>query len=77
MPQNGIGPDNMNPNGISFDIANSKYRQFKSCGNILEYTLGIGEITIDWVQRQEGFFDDEINLGSGGYGSFSDFWLYH
>ena len=45
----GIGPDDMIPNGISFDIANPKYRQFKSGGNSLEYTLEGGEITVDWV----------------------------
>jgi hypothetical protein len=49
MPQNGLGPGNMIPNGISFDTANSKYRQFKSGDNIVEYTLEHGEITIDWV----------------------------
>jgi len=39
----------MIPNGISFDIANPKFRQFKSGDDILEYTLDGGEITIDWV----------------------------
>lgn len=39
----------MPPEGISFHIANPKYRQFKSGANILEYTLDGGEITIDWV----------------------------
>ena len=47
--ETGIGPDDMIPDGISFDIANPKYRQFKSGDNILEYTLEGGEITIDWV----------------------------
>jgi hypothetical protein len=37
------------PDGISFDIANPKYRQFKNERNILEYTLEGGELTIDWV----------------------------
>jgi hypothetical protein len=44
-----IGPDDMIPNGISFDIAKPKYRQFKSGDDILEYTLEGGEITVDWV----------------------------
>jgi len=39
----------MIPNGISFDTANPKYRQFKSGDDILEYTLEGGEITVDWV----------------------------
>jgi hypothetical protein len=39
----------MIPNGISFDIAKPKYRQFKSGDDILEYTLEGGEITVDWV----------------------------
>lgn len=39
----------MIPNGISFDIANPKYRQFKSGDNLLEYTLQGSEITVDWV----------------------------
>lgn len=44
-----LGPDDMIPNGISFDIAKPKYRQFKSGNDILEYTLDGGEITVDWV----------------------------
>jgi hypothetical protein len=39
----------MIPDGISFDIANPKFRQFKSGDDILEYTLEDGEITVDWV----------------------------
>jgi hypothetical protein len=39
----------MIPEGISFDIANPQYRQFKSGTNILEYTLDRGEITVDWI----------------------------
>lgn len=39
----------MIPEGLSFDIANPKYRQFKSGENILEYPLEGGEITVDWV----------------------------
>ena len=39
----------MIPDGISFDVANPKYRQFKSGDNILQYTLEGGEITVDWV----------------------------
>jgi hypothetical protein len=39
----------MIPDGISFDSANAKYRQFKRGENILEYTLAGGEITVDWV----------------------------
>jgi hypothetical protein len=39
----------MIPDGMSFDIANPKYRQFKSGVNILEYTLEGNEITVDWV----------------------------
>jgi len=35
--------------GISFDEANSKYRQIKCDSGILEYTLEPGEITVDWV----------------------------
>ncbi len=42
----------MIPEGISFDIANPKYRQFKNGGNILEYALDGGEITVDWVSGQ-------------------------
>ena len=45
----GLGPDDMIPDGISFDIANPKYRQFKSGDDILEYTLEGSEITVDWV----------------------------
>ncbi len=45
----GIGPDDMIPEGISFDITNPKYRQFKNGDNILEYALEGGEITVDWV----------------------------
>lgn len=45
----GMRPDDMTPNGISCDIANPKYRQFKSGDSILEYTLEGGEITVDWV----------------------------
>jgi hypothetical protein len=39
----------MIPDGISIDIANPKYRQFKSGDNILEYALEGGEITVDWI----------------------------
>lgn len=39
----------MIPDGISFDITNPKYRQFKSSGDLLEYTLEGREITVDWV----------------------------
>lgn len=39
----------MIPEGISFDTANPKYRQFKNGDNILQYTLEGGEITVDWV----------------------------
>lgn len=39
----------MTPDGISFDISNPKYRQFKSGDNILEYTLEHGKISVDWV----------------------------
>lgn len=39
----------MIPDGVSFDIENPKYRQFKSGDNILEYTLAGGEISVDWV----------------------------
>lgn len=39
----------MIPDGISFDVANPKYRQFKSGDDILEYTLEGSEITVDWV----------------------------
>lgn len=39
----------MIPEGISFDVANPKYRRFKSGDNILEYTLEGNEITVDWV----------------------------
>jgi len=39
----------MIPDGLSFDIANPKYRQFKSSDDVLEYTLDGGEITVDWV----------------------------
>jgi hypothetical protein len=39
----------MIPDGISFDIANPKFRQFKSGDDILEYTLEGGELTVDWV----------------------------
>jgi len=35
--------------GISFDVANPKFRQFKSGNDILEYTLDGIAITIDWV----------------------------
>ena len=45
----GIGPNDMIPDGISFDIANPKFRQFKSGDDILEYTLEGGEVTVDWV----------------------------
>jgi hypothetical protein len=39
----------MIPDGISFDITNAKFRQFKSGDDILEYTFEGGEITVDWV----------------------------
>jgi YD repeat-containing protein len=45
----GIGTDDMIPDGLSFDIANPKYRRLKNGDNILEYTLEAGEITVDWV----------------------------
>jgi len=39
----------MIPDGISFDVANPKFRQFKNGDGILGYTLEGGEITVDWV----------------------------
>ena len=39
----------MVPDGISFDIANPKFRQFQDGDNKLEYTLEGNEITVDWV----------------------------
>jgi hypothetical protein len=39
----------MIPDGISFDIADPKFRQFKSGEHILEYTLEGSEITVNWV----------------------------
>ncbi len=39
----------MIPEGISFDITNPKFRQFKRRENILEYTRDGSEITVDWV----------------------------
>lgn len=39
----------MIPDGISFDITNPKFRHLKSGDGILEYTLEVSEITVDWV----------------------------
>lgn len=45
----GASPDDMIPEGISFDVTNPKFRHFKSGDDILEYTLEGREITVDWV----------------------------
>lgn len=39
----------MDHDRFSFDIANPKFRQFRSGDNVLKYTLKDGEIIVDWV----------------------------
>jgi hypothetical protein len=64
----GIGPNDMIPDGISFDIANPKFRQFKSGDDILEYTLEGGELTIDWVNGKGASFMMKSILDADGAG---------
>jgi len=64
----GIGPDDMIPDGISFDIANPKYRQFKNGDNILEYTLEGTEITVDWVSGRNASSMIKAILDAEGVG---------
>lgn len=64
----GIGPNDMIPDGISFDIANPKYRQFKSGEDILEYTLEGSEITVDWVNGKGASSMMKSILEAGGAG---------
>ena len=58
----------MIPDGLSFDIANPKYRQFKSGDDILEYTLEAGEITVDWVSGKEASSMMKSILNADGAG---------
>lgn len=39
---------------ITVDADNPKYRQITSGEHILEYTLEVGEITVDWVYGKDG-----------------------
>jgi len=58
----------MIPDGLSFDIANPKYRQFRSGDDILEYTLDGGEITVDWVSGKNVSSMMEAILDTDGTG---------
>ncbi len=58
----------MIPDGISFDGANPKYRQFKCGDDILEYTLEGGEITVDWVSGKNASSMMKSILGADGAG---------
>ncbi|MDA1055681.1 MAG: Hint domain-containing protein [Planctomycetota bacterium] len=50
----GIGPDDVIPNGFSFDIDNPRYRRFKSGDQVLEYSRNGGELAIDWIDGGGG-----------------------
>lgn len=63
-----IGSAEMIPDGLSFDIDNPKYRQFKQGEDILEYTLEGGEITVDWVSGTSAASMLKIILDADGAG---------
>ena len=56
------------PQGFSFDVANPKYRRLKSGDNLVEYTLGAGEITIDWISGNNAAFMIKSILDADGVG---------
>lgn len=58
----------MNPDGISFDDAEPKYRQFKNGDNILEYTIEGEEITVDWVSGTNALSMMKAVLDADGSG---------
>ncbi len=58
----------MDDSTITVDADNPKYRQFTSGDRILEYTLQVGEITVDWVNGKDAASMMKAILAADGGG---------